>query len=262
MKIIDAHCHIFPDKISEKATNATSEFYFSQPMAGIGNTEELKKSGEKIGVTKYLVFSTATVEKQVRSVNDFILSESAENEEFLPVGTMHIDFADFEEELDRIERLGMKGIKLHPDFQRFNVDDEKMFPIYRIMEEKDMFMITHSGDYRHGFSHPLRVRNVAERFPKMRIIAAHCGGWSQWDLARDCLVLPNVYVDTCSTIGFFKRGVINKAIDAFGKEKLFFGTDFPMWDHEGELKRLLDENIKEDILERILYTNFAEFYGL
>ena len=59
MKIIDAHSHIFPQKIAEKATGAISKFY-EIPMGHMGSTEELIKSGSEAGVDKYLVFSTAT----------------------------------------------------------------------------------------------------------------------------------------------------------------------------------------------------------
>lgn len=262
MKIIDAHAHIFPDKIADKATHAISDFYSHSPMEHCGSSDELLKSGKKVGVDKYLVFSTATVEKQVRSINDFILEQAKLHEEFIPVGTMHIDFKDFEEEIERINMLGIKGIKLHPDFQKFNLDDEKMYPIFAMLEKKDMFLITHSGDYRYGFSHPARVANVARKFKKLKVIAAHCGAWSQWELARECIILPNVYVDTSSTMGFVKEDIISKTIDSFGKDRVFFGTDFPMWDHEEELKRLYALNLKDDMLERILYKNFAEFYGL
>ncbi len=262
MRIIDAHAHIFPEKIVEKATESISAFYFDRKMANVASSKALLESGSKIGVEKYLVFSTATVEKQVRSINDFILAEAEAHPEFLPVGTMHIDFVDFEEEIERISGLGMKGIKLHPDFQKFNFDDEKMLPIYEILEKKDMFVITHSGDYRYGYSHPERVRNVAEKFKKLKIIAAHCGGWSQWKEARELLVLPNVWVDSSSSIGFADEDVLNPAIKAFGEDKIFFATDFPMWDHKEELDRVLAHNIPDKVLEKILYNNFAEFYGL
>ncbi len=262
MKIIDAHAHIFPGKISKKATNSISEFYSNIPMAHEGSVEALLKSGREAGVEKYLVFSTATVAGQVESINDFIINQAKEHEEFLPVGTMHIDFDNFEKEIDRIYNLGVKGIKLHPDFQKFNFDNEKMYPIYDLLEKKGMFVITHSGDYRHGFSHPLRVANIAKRFPKLRIIAAHCGAWSQWDMAKECLVLPNIFVDTSSTMGFFDNDIIKKTIAIYGDEKVFFGTDFPMWDHVGEINRLERVGLSEYVLEKVLYENFQNFYDV
>ena len=263
MKIIEAHAHIFPDKIAEKATNAISEFYENIEMdGGVGSTEALLESGRKVGVEKYLVFSTATTAKQVKSINDFILQEAREHPEFLPVGTMHIDYEDFEEEIERISKEGIKGIKFHPDFQKFNFDDERLFPIYELLQKNNMFVITHSGDYRHGYSHPQRVASVAEKFKKLNIIAAHCGAWSQWKEAKECLVLPNVYVDTSSSMGFFEPDIILNTIDVYGKNKIFFGTDFPMWNHENELKGLYELGIDDNTLERILYKNFAEFYEL
>lgn len=262
MKIIDSHAHIFPHKIAEKATESISAFYFNRDMAHNASSEELLASGRKAGVEKYLVFSTATSEKQVRSINDFILSEAKEHPEFLPVGTMHADFADFEEEIERISAAGMKGIKLHPDFQRFNFDDDRMLAVYELLQEKEMFVITHSGDYRYGYSHPERVARIAQKYKKLKIIAAHCGGWSQWEEARECAVLPNVWVDTSSSMGFADEDIINETIKCYGEDKIFFGTDFPMWDHKEELERLFKLGIKDSTMEKILYDNFAEFYGL
>lgn len=260
MKIIDSHAHIFPHKIAEKATESISAFYFNRDMAHNASSEELLASGRKAGVEKYLVFSTATSEKQVRSINDFILSEAKEHPEFLPVGTMHADFADFEEEIERISAAGMKGIKLHPDFQRFNFDDDRMLAVYELLQEKEMFVITHSGDYRYGFSHPERVARVAKAFKSLKISAAHCGGWSQWEEARSCLALDNVYVDTSSTLGFSGKENVIKAIEAFGEDKVFFGTDFPMWSYDEELRGLYSLGLKDSVLEKILHSNFENFY--
>lgn len=260
MKITDAHAHIFPEKIAEKATHSISEFYSDEPMEHMGNTEELLKSGRAAGVSRYVVFSTATTAKQVPKINEFIIGEAEKHSEFVPVGTMHADYEQYEEEIERIYAAGVRGIKLHPDFQKFNIDDERMFPIYRLLEEKGMFVITHSGDYRYGFSHPQRVANVAGRFKKLKISAAHCGGWSQWDIAPKYLVLPNVYVDTSSTFGFSGKETVENAIRCFGEDKVFFGTDFPMWDHKSELENMYSLNLKSSVLEKILSRNFDEFY--
>ena len=260
VKIIDAHAHIFPEKIAAKATHAISDFYAHIDMAHNGSAEELLKSGEKAGVSRYLVFSTATTAAQVESINDFILSQAELHKEFIPVGTMHADFKNYEEEIERIYNRGIRGIKLHPDFQKFNFDDERMLPIYEFLEKKGMFVVTHSGDYRYGFSHPLRVANIAKKFKKLDIIAAHCGGWSQWDTAIECLILPNIYVDSSSTMGFFDKNIVKKSLECYGRDRMFFGTDFPMWDHVGELKRLEELGLDDDTMEAVLYRNFENFY--
>jgi predicted TIM-barrel fold metal-dependent hydrolase len=227
-----------------------------------GRTAELLESGRKAGVVKYVIFSTATTPHQVEAINDYIISECALHPEFIGTGTMHTEYADFEKEIDRIYRAGVRGIKVHPDFQQFNFDDERLMPVYALLEKNNMFVITHSGDYRYDFSHPARVARVAELFPRLRIVAAHFGGWMTWELGRRYLVKPNVYVDTSSTIGFGGVQPVYEGLKAFDPTHIFFGCDFPMWDHQEEVGRLLSLGLNDKLLEDIFYNNFAAFYGL
>ena len=265
MKIIDAHAHIFPGKIEGPAVHAISDFYFGMDMPHKGSSEELLESGSKIGVSYYLVFSAATVPTQVERINDFIIGECEKHPEFLGAGTMHAAYAaaqDYEGQVEKLYQHGVKGIKLHPDFQNFNIDDERMMPVYAALARRGMFMITHSGDYRYDYSHPKRVAHVAERFPELRVIAAHFGGWMQWPEARAYLNLPNVYFDTSSTMGFSGPEPALAALEVFDHSHIFFATDFPMWDHRRELQRFLSLGLDEKTRDDILYNNFAAFYGL
>jgi predicted TIM-barrel fold metal-dependent hydrolase len=94
------------------------------------------------------------------------------------------------------------------------------------------------------------------------VIAAHFGGWSQWDIARRELIAPNVYVDTSSTYGFGGIEPIVEGIKAFDSGHIFFGCDFPMWDHGEELDMLRSLRLPDAIFEDICYNNFARFYEL
>lgn len=259
MKIIDAHAHIFPEKIARRACVSISEFYGGVAMAHAGTAEALLASGEKIGVEKYLVFSTATKPDQVESINRFIFGECKKHPEFIGLGTMHPDYTAYRDELERIRAEGIRGIKLHPDFQRFCIDDEKLFPVYGALTEMGMFVLTHSGDNRYDFSHPARIARVAKAFPDLRIIAAHFGGWQQWDAAVEHLNLPNVYYDTSSTLPFSGEEAAKRALCTLDSSHFFFGTDFPMWDHEKELERLMSLGLSQQVLEDILYNNFMAF---
>ena len=263
MRILDVHAHIYPPKIEAKAVNAIREFYDRPYMAHRGAADALLESGRNAGVTDYLVFSTATVPHQVKSINDFILGVTAEHPEFIGAGTIHVDYEDNLGEMERIYNAGLRGIKFHPDFQKFNIDDERLFPSFELLEDKGMFFITHSGDPRYPFSHPERVARVAKRFPKLKIIAAHFGGWMTWDIARRCLAqLPNVYIDTSSTYGFGGKEPMIEGFKAFDNTHIFFGCDYPMWDHKDELEVLYSLGFDDTTLKNVLYNNFARFYGL
>lgn len=259
MKIIDAHAHIFPEKIAGAACDSISDFYDGVPMAHGGTAADLLKSGEAVGVEKYLVFSTATRPEQVESIHRFISAECEKHPEFIGLGTMHPDYTGYAPEIEQIAAKGLRGIKLHPDIQQFCFDDEKLLGMYNLLSEMGMFVLTHSGDYRYDFSHPTRIARIAKEFPKLRIIAAHFGGWQQWDAAIAELNLPNVYYDTSSTMPFAGPEVAKKALDKLDRTHFFFGTDFPMWDHKQELEQMMNLDLPQSVLEDILYYNFQAF---
>lgn len=116
MFVIDAHTHIFPEKIARSAVLATGQFYANahneQLLAPVGLTngqgtaEDLLRENKAAGIDRSVVFSTATAARQVESINNFISRECEEHPEFIGLGTMHIDYPDFETEVRRIKSLG------------------------------------------------------------------------------------------------------------------------------------------------------------
>lgn len=258
-RVADAHAHIFPGKIAEKATRSIGDFY-GIPMAEVGLPHRLTEQGAKIGVSKYLVCSTATTPGQVVSINNFIHEKLEKYPEFVGLATLHQDFPQMEEEIERIGELGLKGIKLHPDFQKFCIDDEKMIPVYQMLAERKLPVLFHTGDDRYDYSHPKRLYNVLQKVPDLIAIAAHFGGYRQWDESREWLANTNVYMDTSSTLFALERERTVEMIHRCGVERFFFGTDYPMWDHEKELERFLALGLTEEENRSILYDNFARLF--
>ena len=262
MKIIDVHAHIYPQKIEQKATEAIRAFYGIASMGHSGESGQLIASGKQAGVTKFMVFSTATTAKQVESIDNFILGECAAHPEFVGLGTLHADYENYAEELRRIDEAGLHGVKLHPDFQKFHFDDPRLMPMFDVLDQLGMFVITHAGDYRYPYSHPERIAHVAREFPHLKIIAAHFGGWSLWDQAVPLLKdLQNVYCDTSSTIRFTGEERARKIFSAYDPTHLFFGSDFPMWDHTEELELLQKITGSGRLFEDVCWNNFAAFYS-
>ena len=255
-RIIDAHAHIFPQKIAAKAVESIGHFYDLKMHDGNGTAEALLESGQQIGVDRYLVCSTATRPGQVKAINDFIWAEAEAHPEFVPFATMHPDLEDLEEEMERILSRGYYGLKLHPDFQEFNIDDDRAMEIYRLAEGK-LAILFHTGDDRYDFSAPRRMERVAEKFPNLTCIAAHFGGYRSWKEALDCYQAPNIYMDTSSALFAITKEEAWRFFDRFGPDRFFFGTDFPMWKHREELARFNALDLPEDFRKKVLSENFA-----
>ncbi len=234
--IYDMHTHIFPQKIAEKAVSSIGGFY-GIPMVKKGFSEDLIDSGSGIGVEKYLVCSTATTPLQVTAINSFVAAETSKHPEFIGFGTMHPGFEGISDEVERIISLGLSGIKLHPDFQKFAIDDKEAYPIYEAAEGR-LPILFHTGDKRYSYSNPERVLKILKDFPKLICICAHLGGYSEWDAVtalKGYLGNPNIYFDTSSSIRFLDPKTSVDIIRAHGVEHVFWGTDYPMQDHESEL---------------------------
>lgn len=255
--IIDFHAHIYPEKIAAKATQAIADFY-DTTMKYWGSTEDLLASGRGIGVEKYIVHSTATKAAQVESINNFIVETCSQHPEFIGFGTMHPEYENFAEELKRMKSMGLKGVKLHPDFQKFQIDTPQMDPIYDEIAKNNMPILVHAGDCRYDFSGPKRILNVHKKHPDLIIIAAHFGGYTEWDKSMEYLVGTDVYFDTSSTFWKLPIDKAQEMINKHGYEKFLFGSDYPMWDHAEELERFNKLDLTSEQRDAILYKNASK----
>ncbi|HHV98256.1 MAG TPA: amidohydrolase [Clostridiaceae bacterium] len=259
-KIIDVHAHIFPEKIAQKATESIGNFY-GVPMRGKGTIEDLLVQGNKVNVYRYVVHSTATKVEQVEAINEFISQAQLSDERIIGFGTLHPDLPDVKKEVERLVSLGLKGIKLHPDFQQFNIDDETMMPIYEAAEGR-LPVLVHMGDERSTASSPRRLVKVLDRFPGLTVIAAHFGGYSMWDESLQYLVGRDLYFDTSSSLWILDKSKALDIIRKHGVKKILFGTDYPMWLYGEELKRFESLNLTQEERELILWKNAAELLNI
>lgn len=263
-KIIDSHCHIFPDKIAKKATDSIDIFYNMSESGVIngcgfvGTANALINQCNESGVDKCLVTSVATTPHHAQSINSFIAEEvKSFPDRFIGFGSLHPKSENLEDDVKHIVELGLKGVKLHPDIQNFKVDSENALKIFDLCNKNNLPVLVHTGDSRYDNSNPDRVENVLKSFPDLKIIGAHFGGWSVWEEATEKLSkYKNFYVDTCSSFYALSKETARKIIDSYGSKKVIFGTDFPMWKQKDELDFLFSLGFDDNQLQDILYNNF------
>ena len=261
MKIFDAHCHIYPAIIAEKAAAATAKFYEGLGITLDGTVKTLfAHSGD---ITMHLVQSVATTQSQVHSVNNFIAREVALYPDRLyGFGTLHQESSS--EDICRLMDLGLHGVKLHPDIQKFQLDDPRIFKLCEELEAKGLTLLIHTGDIRYDFSNPNRLIPLLKAFPKLKFIGAHFGGHSVWDIAVRDLAgkYENLWVDCSSSFFAMNREEARDLIYAFGTDRVLFGTDYPMWSPKEELSYFRTLLLPPEVEEDILWNNAAKLFGL
>jgi predicted TIM-barrel fold metal-dependent hydrolase len=258
--IIDFHSHIYPEKIAAKAVESIGEFYGIPMRGGSGTVQGLLESGRRGGIDRFVVFSAAAVPAQTERINDYIASVCAAEPAFTGFGTLHPDFENPAGELERLMGLGLKGLKFHPDMQKFNIDDERMMKIYALAEGK-LPIVFHTGDYRYSYSHPERLARVLDAFPRLAAVAAHFGGWSLFDLARESFRERFCYFDVSSSLFMLGKERAVELIRLYGAERFLFGSDYPMWDPARCLTEFLELGLNSRENELILGENAKGIAG-
>ena len=260
---IDAHCHIYPEKIAAAAVDNTDRFY-GVTSAFAGTIDSLLLAGDNAGVDRFIVQSVATTPKQVLKINDFI-AESVQKypDRFVGVGTLHPDSETLKEDVRHIVDLGFHGVKLHPDIQQFKIDDYRCLKIYELCEENNLPVLMHTGDKRYDFSNPNRLLPILNIYKGLTVIGAHFGGYSVWETAAEELAgTQNLYVDCSSSFFKMDASFAKDLILKYGVDRVLFGSDFPMWDAKDDIKVLLDMNLSDDDYIKIFSENAKKVYKI
>ena len=262
MEFIDFHTHIYPDAIAAKAADSVREFYEGKGNPAIyGTTKMLLERGLMSGTSRFVVLPVAMRPDRTRHINDFILQTIAEEPRFFGFGTIHAAMDNIIEEVDYICQKGLRGIKMHPDSQVFDIDDPRLLPVYEHMQGR-LPVILHMGDLRYNYSHPRRLRWVLDNFPKLQVIAAHFGAYQIHEEAYKYLKDKDCFFDVSSSLMFMDQGVAENYINQYGAERFVYGSDFPMWDPVEEMERFLKLKLTDDQFEQIANKTAKRILGI
>lgn len=260
---IDAHTHVFHPKIAHKVLNQLEDHYSITPV-GKGLTDDLIERMERAGVDKSIVLTAATAPAQVIPANNWAIEIKEKFDQLIPFGTVHPEFDKMEAELDRLEHNGIQGLKFHPDFQGFRMDDERLYDVMEMIQDR-FICLFHVGDTLPPEENPSCPRKLAalrKAFPKPTIVAAHMGGYQHWNESLEYLASTDIFVDSSSVTDFVDDEKLNKLFKAFGKDRILFGSDYPLFDPADELETLMSRlTISTNELDTII-GNASQLLGL
>lgn len=229
-KLIDAHTHIFPDAIAQRAADNIGNYY-GIPMKGNGTAAMLKERAPKDMDCRFIISAAAMKAKNVVTGNNFLLDAAAWDKAFIPFGSFHPDMGEKEAlaEIERIAQAGIRGIKIHSDFQHLYIDQPDLMPLYRKCAELGLPVLFHVGDVNTDYSTPKRMYNLCSAMPNLKVIAAHLGGYSMWADAEKYLVGTDVYMDCSESVPWMTEAETYDLIKRHGVDKVMFGSDFPVF---------------------------------
>lgn len=263
--LIDFHTHCFPEKIAEKALSKLSFAAGGLEPHTEGTVLFLKEKMKEEGVTASVVLNIATNAHQMKSVNDFA-AEINDGKSIFAFGSVYPDAPDALCELERIKDMGLLGVKLHPEYQGFFADDEKMKPIYKKISELSLITVFHSGADFGYFGEvkctPKRLKRALSWFSSP-VVAAHWGALSYWnEVIEELCGEENLYIDTAFGYSSLPREAAMKICEKHGTERILFATDSP-WHTPRQEKRLIETlSLSEEEKERVYFKNAMRLLGL
>jgi uncharacterized protein len=275
--LIDFHTHAFAEKIAPRAVQQLIDYYRLPTTFG-GSLQDLLKIARDAKLDALVLLNAATRPDQVKPANDWLIeigklhgfqpeSEVAASPScrVIPFGTFHIESPDWFSEIQRLRAAGIVGIKLHPEFQRIDLADKRLDDFWAEVE-RDFILMIHIGDREkraNNLSMPHKLASILDRFPNLRAIAAHMGGYTLWKEACESLVGRNVYLDTSSTFPYIDSLLLKTILLKHSKDLILFGSDYPLRTPQQDLP-LLDAIpwLSDEEKERIRGINAARLLGI
>ncbi len=263
--IIDVHTHAFPDDIAPKVTEALRARYGVNSVYP-STINSLLDVMEKTRVDVSVVQIYANSPEKVRRLNDWGAEVAKrERSKIYCFGTVHPNMSNPSEELERIVKMGLKGVKFQPTAQRFYPNDPRLFTIYEKMVELKLPALFHSGNERKPldlvYAPPRSFVEVLSSFPDFTVILAHLGGYRMWEQVDAVLDFKNVYFDTSACNSELDEPKLKRMIELLGIDRIMYGSDFPWFDCRQELDAMKMVSISEEQKKKILWGNASRILG-
>jgi hypothetical protein len=254
--IIDFHTHCFADNIAINAVAMLEKQGGIEAVDG-GTAGALRSHMRACGVDVSVVLPVATKPSQVCTINRW--AKAQQDDRLVFFGAAHPDDPDFEATVKSLKADGFRGVKFHPDYQRFYADEKRMMPLYEQLRDAGLIVVLHSG-IDIGFPSPvyctpLMVRRVLDNVPGITLVAAHMGAHALWRDVEEVLIGRPVYLDTSYSFYLLGNEGMERMIKKHGAEYVLFGTDYPWRSPREEIQNIRSLSLPASDIEKILCAN-------
>ncbi len=260
--IIDFHTHAFPDYVAAKAI-PTLEGAGKIKAYTSGTIESLLDSMDNAEIDRSVICSIATHPSQFESILEW--SSSVSSRRIIPLPSIHPAEKQYVDRVDQVVERGFIGIKMHPYYQDFSLDDKRLFPLYEALSDNGLMLVVHCG-YDIAFprtrvADPDKILSVSSTFPELKLIATHFGGWKIWDEVETKLIGREIYLEISFALSFLPKEQVKRMLRAHSAHHILFGSDSP-WDDQAEcVRRVKELQLSSRLEEALFYKNAQQLIG-
>lgn len=268
--VIDAHVHLYPDNIAARVVSELAR-RFGNPPSFDGTIEGCRRKNLADCIAASVNLPVATKPDSIDSTNRFWANHLPAKEAGKPAAVVslaayHPLVKDKGRALEKIAADGFAGVKLHPEYQRFRLDDKCMDDAWAAMSELGLVAYLHAGGER-VFEPPYRstpqdVVNLHKRFPNLKIVAAHLGGFAMWDDAERTIIGTDIHLDLSHTLFWVPQEQILRMIRKHGAERILFGSDSPWQDAGKVLEAFMELPLTSRERKLICHDNAADLLNI
>jgi predicted TIM-barrel fold metal-dependent hydrolase len=263
-RIIDFHTHAFPDALAERAmAQLLSETDEVRSFLD-GKVSSLIASMDTSGIEASVLCSIATKPSQFDPI--FQWSQQIASDRIVPLASVHPKDPDGVKRIHQIAQSGLKGVKMHPYYQDFYLDDPALFPLFEAIQSEGLLLTLHTG-YDFAFDRidratPKKIWDIAKQFPDMKLITTHLGAWEQWDDVRRYLLGKPIYMETSFSVEYLGVERVGEMLLEHPVEYILFGTDSPWTDQAETIASHKKIDLPQSAKEKYFFENAYRILNL
>ena len=255
-RVIDFHTHAFPDALADRAIQALLAEAPGVTAHHGGKVADLIASMDEAGIETSVLCSIATKPAQFEPILQW--SKQVRSDRVIPFPSFHPQDNDFKERIRVIKGEGFKGVKFHPYYQEFHLDDDRMLHIFEEIQEHDLMVVMHTG-YDIAFERirladPARIVKVHELMPELKLITTHLGAWQQWDEVRQMILGKKIYMEISFALEFL-GDELKEFVQGHPEGYVLFGSDAPWTPQRANVERVRKLGLTAKQESDLLYGN-------